>query len=272
MSVHRSLRHRYHQFIVWIKRVLYGSRGEPYSVRGVKLRFLPGTRPIRQRYVHSKDPVNRYDAMQIELLTSQLNEGDVAIDIGAHHGVYSLIMAARCGQSGRVIAFEPDPYACEVLERNLALNPTIRRPIVEHFACSDSAGMATLYSLGGNPQSSMARSAVEFSTEHKSEELSVSRITLDSYLRDRAIPTPSWVKIDTEGAEIRILKRAEDLLRSDARIICELHPYAWPEFGNDLSELRDIVAKADRSMRYLDEQAELGERVEYGTVLLEKRR
>lgn len=31
------------------KRILYGRRGEPYGIGGHILRFLPGTRPIRDR-------------------------------------------------------------------------------------------------------------------------------------------------------------------------------------------------------------------------------
>ena len=79
--------------------VLRPPRG-PYRIPGQTLRYLPGTRPVRLRYIGSDNAVVRYDALQVQLLSTQLNEGDTAIDIGAHHGVYSIIMAARCGHSG----------------------------------------------------------------------------------------------------------------------------------------------------------------------------
>ena len=85
---------------------------------------MPGTRPVRVRYVHSvDDAVARYDALQIKLFSSCLVEGDTALDIGAHYGVYSVLMAALCGQTGRVVAFEPDPYAREVLEKKPQSQP-----------------------------------------------------------------------------------------------------------------------------------------------------
>jgi FkbM family methyltransferase len=234
------------------------------------LRFLPGTRPVRLRHIHSKSSVVRFDALQLQWLGAHLAEGDTAIDIGAHSGSYSILMAARCGQSGYVAAFEPDPHARRLLLKNLDLNPDIKRPVVEPYACSDSIGEAVLFSRGGNSQSSLARSAVEFLPEHSSERIRVPVTTLDSWLLQRRLPMPRWVKIDAEGAEIRILKGARQVLESDAGILCELHPYAWPEFGNDFEELKRLAAAAGRGIRYLDQDVEIGELPEYGTVVLER--
>ena len=257
------------QFIIGLKRAFYGKRGEPYRFGGHTLRYLPGTRPIRLRYVHSSNSVNRYDALQIIWLDHHLKEGDTAIDVGAHYGVYSLLMAAKCGQSGHVVAFEPDPYAREILARNVTLNPNVMRPVIESAACFDEIGRAVLFSCGGNSQSSLVRSAVGVSDAHKSEEITVTTLTLDSYLSRHDLG-PQCVKIDAEGAEVRILKGAVNLLAGNAEIICELHPYAWPEFESSLTELKDLAAAANRRIRYLDQDAEIGDQVEYGTVLLER--
>jgi FkbM family methyltransferase len=220
--------------------------------------------------MNSENRITRYDALQVKWFADNLSEGDTAVDIGAHYGIYSILMSAMCGRSGTVVSFEPDPYAREVLKRNLALNPGLKPPIIECSACSDARGEATLFSRGGNAQSSLVRSGVEFAPEHKSEQFTVPLVTLDSYLADKGLSTPRWVKIDPEGAEIRILKGASNLLASDAGILCELHPYAWPEFGNSFAELKDVVSAAGRRIRYIDEDNEAANAV-YGTVLLEKR-
>jgi len=259
-----------HQFVLGLKRALYGRRGEPYRIEGHTLRYIPGTRPIRLCYTRSQNGIARYDALQVLWLSTHLTEGDTAIDIGAHYGVYSILMAAMCGQTGHVVAFEPDPYAREMLVKNLNLNPSIKRPTVELCACSDKIGEATLFSRGGNSQSSLARSAVEFSAAHKSEEIRVSLVTLDSYLSEHNLPAPRCVKIDAEGAEIRILKGAKQVLSSNADLVCELHPYAWPVFGDTLAELKDLAAAAGRRVRYLDQGTEISGQAEYGTVLLER--
>ena len=258
-----------HQFIVGLKRAFYGKRGEPYRFAGQTLRYLPGTRPIRLRHIHSSNDVNRYDAMQVIWLDRHLKEGDTAIDVGAHYGVYTLLMAAKCGQGGYVVAFEPDPHAREILARNVTLNPNLKQPIIESAACFDAIGEAVLFSRGGNAQSSLVRSGVEFSHTHNSEEIIVATLTLDSYLSRHDLE-PRYVKIDAEGAEVRILKGATNLLAGNAEIICELHPYAWPEFGSRLAELKDLATAARRRVRYLDQDAEIGDQAYYGTVLLER--
>jgi FkbM family methyltransferase len=179
-------------------------------------------------------------------------------------------MAAKCGQTGHVVAFEPDPYSSELLAKNLGLNPRIKRPTVEACACSYEIGEAILFSRGGNSQSSLARSAVAFSSAHRSEEIRVPVVTLDSYLSGHSLPDPRCIKIDAEGAGIHILKGAKEVLASSTNVVCELHPYAWSEFGNTLAELKQLAAGAGRRIRYLDQDAEIGDQVEYGTILLER--
>lgn len=262
--------HTRHQLVLALKRLVYGRRGEPYRIEGHTLRYLPGTRPVRLRYCRSQDAVVRYDALQVQLLSANLVEGDTAIDIGAHCGQYAILMAARCGKSGNVVAFEPDPYAREKLLQNLGLNPGVKLPVVEASACSDTDGETTLYSRGGNAQSSLARSAVGSLDAKECEEIRVPRVTLDGYLLAHDLPKPRWVKIDVEGAEIKVLMGARQVLASDAAIVCELHPYAWPELGNTLSELKALAASSGRRIRYLDQDSEIGDHVEYGTVLIER--
>jgi FkbM family methyltransferase len=259
-----------HQFVLGLKRAIYGGRGEPYRIGRRTLRYLPGTRPVRTHYAHSRDMNARYDALQILWLLSHLSEGDIAVDVGAHCGTYSLIMAAQCGEYGHVVSFEPDPYARMTLAKNLDLNSTIKRPIIESSACSDRNGQATLFSRGGNSQSSLARSGVEFSPTHHSEAIEIKTVTLDSYLTDHHLADPQCVKIDAEGAEILILKGAQRILASRAHIVCELHPYAWAEFGSTLIELKQIAQAAGRRIRYLDQNEEIGDNAVYGTVLLER--
>lgn len=254
-----------------LKSALYGNKGEPYTVLGNTLHFLPGTRPVKTKYATSSDRNVRYDALQVEIFSNGLNEGDTAIDIGGHAGQYCLIMAAMCGQSGSVITFEPDPYAREKLRKNIELNTHIKSPTVEALAVSDKAGEATLFSRNGNAQSSLARSATEFNTSHQSEKITIELVSLDQYIGENNLSTPRWLKIDAEGAEINILEGAQKVLAGDTQIICEIHPYAWPEFGVTFDDMDRLVRASGRRIRYLDEQIELGaDRVEYGTVILER--
>src|SRR6267378_3778756 len=53
---------------------------------------------------------------------SSVRNGDVVVDVGAHFGLYTVALALRVGQTGHVIAFEPDAANYEALRLHLKLN------------------------------------------------------------------------------------------------------------------------------------------------------
>ncbi len=257
-----------HALILKLKRLYYGKRGEPYRINGHTLRYMPGSRLVRLKYRDSQNAVTRNDACQVELIANRVKQGDLVLDVGAHAGAYAILMSACAGPNGQVISFEPDPYAREQLLANLKLNPSIKPPIIESYACSDTCGEAILYSRGGNSNSSLAISGVGNHIDEP-EAIKTQTITLDKYIADKQIRTPSWVKIDAEGAEIRILAGATKLLSSKAQFVVELHPYTWKDFGNSYQQLLELVARSGRRMVMLDGSS-LKSEPEYSTVLLER--
>lgn len=52
----------------------------------------------------------------------QLRKGDVFIDVGAHIGKYTILVAKIVGKEGLVIAIEPNPENYETLLENIKLN------------------------------------------------------------------------------------------------------------------------------------------------------
>jgi FkbM family methyltransferase len=259
-----------HAALIGLKRLIYGDRGEPYRVGSHVLRFAPGTRPVKLRYASSENSVNRYDALQIKHLMQALGPGDVALDVGAHHGQDALIMAALCGAEGRVAAFEPDPHARAVMERNFRLNPGTPSPRIEVAACCDIIGHATLYSRGGNANSALIPTQLEQQTGAELERFEVPTTTLDDWIEGSGWPWPRLVKIDTEGAEVGVLRGARQLLASDSVICCELHPYAWPSFGDTWENLVELAAAGGRKLRYLDKSDWITGEPVYGIAVLDK--
>lgn len=252
-----------------LKYVFYANRGEPYEFAGKLLRFTLGSRPVRTKYRNSNNVNVRNDALQVELIAVSLSGGDTAIDIGAHLGQYGVLMSSRCGQTGNVFCFEPDPDALQGLLANLALNPQVKPPTIVKAACSDTNGTTFFYTQGGNSQSSLAESALPVG--RPTSKIQVQTFRLDDWYIENRIAEPKLIKIDTEGAEINVLRGMPNILRdSKATIVCELHPYAWEEMGVSLHDLAEIVSLSGRSMRWLDGSGAVSDPVPYGTVLLEK--
>jgi hypothetical protein len=56
---------------------------------------------------------------EIALIPTLLNEGDIAIDVGANGANWTKALSKAVGVTGKVYAFEADPYYARVIETQL---------------------------------------------------------------------------------------------------------------------------------------------------------
>jgi len=142
-----------------------------------------------------------YELSKQHRFTAELRPGWVIYDVGANVGFYSLL-AARCvGPSGRVFAFEPVPENLAYLRRHVALN-ALAQVTVYPIAVSDTCAHLR-FTRGANR-----------STGHldNSGDLEVKTVTLDNFVFGQGNPPPQIMKVDVEGAEIRVLCGAQRIL------------------------------------------------------------
>ena len=99
-----------------------------------------------------------FDLISCEAIWRLLDEGELALDVGANIGYMTSLMAARLGKNGRVIAFEPHPVLFQEPEQMLAGDPSVLRtgdPIstqaarVEPLANGPGRDFANLRDLAG---------------------------------------------------------------------------------------------------------------------------
>jgi ubiquinone/menaquinone biosynthesis C-methylase UbiE len=50
-----------------------------------------------------------WDVPELRFLNKFLTPGMMFLDIGAYHGIYSIVVAKRVGPTGQVYTFEPNP-------------------------------------------------------------------------------------------------------------------------------------------------------------------
>lgn len=255
--------------LISAKKLWYADRGEPIQYGELRLRYLAGTRPPRLSYLNSSDEVVRNDVRQIQYLLERIKPGMFVLDIGGNVGQYAILFAALVGPAGKVITFEPDPSHRISLKKNLELNRFGGRVTVEDFALSDQSGTHVFFSRDNDQMGSLVRAGLGTNSNAVDvKELEVKTSRLDDYLATRNLGFPDWVKMDTEGAEINILRGARHLLQSNTIILCELHPYAWPEFNATYEELLTIVRECKRKIKYLDESHRIEDGPLHGAALI----
>ena len=165
-----------------------------------------------------------YD-LEIYALYEQLLAGPrpprVVFDVGANYGLHALRFLVG---GARVLAFEPNPECHRWFRTWCAANGVACE--LEAVAVGERAGTVVLavpqgrtYLGSTNPE--VRRKWLDATVQT----LTLTQVALDDVVKDRRL-VPDFVKIDTEGSEIAVLRGAIDLLRiAQPTLLFE----AWPE-------------------------------------------
>ena len=63
-----------------------------------------------------------WEAYETQLFTACLQDGAKVLDVGANIGYYSVLASLFLGDTGQVLAYEPNPENFTVLKKNIAIN------------------------------------------------------------------------------------------------------------------------------------------------------
>lgn len=185
---------------------------------------------------YSSDIVRYGDFVQMHALCKYISELDgnpIIIDVGAYHGAYSTILGKIVQRSsGKVIAVEPNPDAYSVLIENVRLNDLESTVACEQVALSNKSGTTNFHIEGS--QSCISETHTGFTVE---------LTTLKKLMDKHELKNVDLVIIDVEGAELPVLLGFPWELTKPGRIFCELHPYAWNNFGYSGEEFRLFLEK-----------------------------
>ncbi|HNX77637.1 MAG TPA: FkbM family methyltransferase [Candidatus Rifleibacterium sp.] len=134
-----------------------------------------------------------------------------AFDIGANHGVYALSMARKL-TTGHIWAFEPTQKPGSMLKKSIEINGfTDRITLVEAGLSDQAATVEIATSLNSELNSLYGNSG-----NHELIKLE----KLDEYLLTNAINHQiSFVKLDAEGEEVKILKGGQDFFTRQSPLV-----------------------------------------------------
>jgi len=181
------------------------------------------------------------------MIASLSSNYPVFIDVGANFGVWTTALAAA-HRNAHVYCIEPTPDVFGVLQSNIALNG-LQNVTAEQLAISDSDGSASFQVINKcsifNRLAPRKKSAQDLHRERFTDPrtIDVRIVQLDDFCTDRGIERIGFLKVDVEGAEVCVIKGAENLLRKGAIDLMwiEVEPDNLCEMGDSIDDLADAM-------------------------------
>lgn len=182
----------------------------------------------------------------LDLLSGRLRDGGTFIDVGANIGLVSIPLANRCPDA-LVHAIEPAPDNHACLVRNIA-HHDCKRVTAHNFAAysrRDRVPMALSTDNAGDHHLLTATAETNEPTQVQGQRPAgpvwVAADTLDRALGSAALPAPVVMKIDTQGAEVQVLRGASKLLPQVHDLVIEYWPAGLRRCGDRASDLRRLL-------------------------------
>jgi FkbM family methyltransferase len=187
-----------------------------------------------------------FETAEAAFVARFLRPGMTVLDVGAHHGLYTLLASKCVGRGGRVIAFEPSSRERRRLVRHLRVNRCANVE-VQSCALGDRAGEADLYLVEGVHD--WCNSLRAPNIEERSSKVRVEVRRLDDVLEGMSRPRVDFVKLDVEGAELSFLHGARRMLRGEVRpaILVEVQDVRTAPWGYAAREIVRFLAEAGYS-------------------------
>lgn len=208
---------------------IFGKTGVPIKI-GTNYRLMFHPRYFRWF-------TQTYETDHLDYLKKMTASDGVAIDIGAHFGLYSLVLAKYFKK--HVIAFEPTPYSAEIFRKNIAFNKLSNLIELREAAVGREIGTATF--LIQQQEGAVSNSLVDYwhSDEHKNK-IKVDVVSIDETVSEKI----NFIKIDAEGNELDVLLGAKSAIEKNRPwILLALHPSAIEQKGDKLEEIWNYFEK-----------------------------
>lgn len=171
------------------------------------------------------------DYKDIQRIKSIISRGSIVIDAGANVGFYTLLFSDIVGETGRVIAFEPNDKNFDILKRRTKNRNNVT---AVNAALSDKSGFLDLYI------------SEDLNVDHQTYDIGESRkkvqikaYSLDDYCIENAVKVVSLIKMDLQGFDAIALKGMKKIIRMQNHISvsCEFWPYGMKKAGIEPEEM-----------------------------------
>lgn len=173
-----------------------------------------------------------FEAAVAKTLRPWVTPGSVVVDVGANNGFFTVRFARWVGTGGRVLAIEPEVGNIRLLNRRIKQAGVATAVEVIEGVAAEEPGMLRLALNPLHP------------ADHRigEEGIPVRAWTIDEIVAARGWPIVSLIKIDVQGAEVRVLRGSRDtILRFHPVLFVEIDDRALGEAGFSADMLFDEI-------------------------------
>lgn len=176
-----------------------------------------------------------YEEQETKLFRRLLKSDSIFVDVGAHIGYYSDI-ASEIIKDGWIYAFEPWPENFKLLKKNVKK----KFPSTLLSFCNAAVGSEGKTDFMYECKTNTGDHQAYESKIDKRESIETKFLRLDSALSTNKI---DFLKIDTQGFEVEVLKGAKELIENspDINILLEYSPHHLKLAGNSPGELIGLL-------------------------------
>ncbi|WP_336360124.1 FkbM family methyltransferase [Haladaptatus sp. ZSTT2] len=193
-------------------------------------------------------------------LLADLDGDEVVWDIGANVGIYACFIANKL-TTGIVVGFEPEPVNEARLHANLEANAPSERWQTSSVALTDDDGPGRMASADDRAKGAEAGAGHHYlapdgwlPVECRRGETAITE----------GVPAPTVLKIDVQGAEMKVLEGMGDALADVSLIYAELHTEKCPQrYGTTVEEVEQFLTDAGFTLTNLGTPAGSREGVYY---------
>ena len=242
-------------------------RRSTYQLVDVATRRRGITRHINGQPIRLAPEVARYYLATYEpsthaFIARHTAPGTLAIDAGAHIGLFTVLMARAVGPHGRVLSFEPTATTAGLLRRTVELNGLDGVVDCRREAVSSSRGFAEFFV--DEHDASNANSLVR--TIGAVASVRVPTVSIDDLVSEQPQPA-SCIKIDVEGAELAVLRGATATLSRDRPALAlDVHPAQLAAAGGSVAEIWDLLEGRGYALMTADERLDRTATVERSEI------
>jgi FkbM family methyltransferase len=219
----------------------YGSR-KTYEVNisGKKIRF--STRDSYSKRWFFPRYENEVHEPGVTYIFAEIATGAGGIiDVGANLGWFTCIGALL--SEGDVWSFEMDEENVERLRRNVRLNDAADKVEIVKAAVGEESG-TVVYQKRPNTAGAQHSLGAKKKTSHDQVDVEVELVPLDKFAE--TWNTIDLLKIDVEGAELRVIQGADGIIgKHNPDIIVEVHPTRLLKSDGSAQEVAQFLARRE---------------------------